>query len=46
VAPTSTGGVNLRGSLGLSFGVLTGLILLWGNDSQHLGYKDLINLFI
>jgi hypothetical protein len=28
VAPTSTGGVNLRGSLGLSFGVLTGLILL------------------
>ncbi|KAJ6914323.1 hypothetical protein NC651_016556 [Populus alba x Populus x berolinensis] len=27
VAPTSTGGVNLRGSLGLIFGVLTGLIL-------------------
>jgi ABC-type glucose/galactose transport system permease subunit len=27
VAPTSTGGVDLRGSLGLIFGVLTGLIL-------------------
>ncbi|KAB5552779.1 hypothetical protein DKX38_010090 [Salix brachista] len=27
VAPTSTGGVNLRGSLGLVFGVLTGMIL-------------------